>query len=150
MLRRISNYESEAEQQYKLAIAANSFDEKAISQTWRSLLPIKGDLDGAAAYYKQALEATARRRGCCPRACARLHREERSCLCSPVVGTGNGSRSHQCPRSLSLECGLPKTEPSRGCQRELDAYQKYKDIKEKLRLIYKELRLETPQNEEDK
>jgi Tfp pilus assembly protein PilF len=35
-------------------------------------------------------------------------------------------------------------------KRELDAYQKYKDIKEKLRLIYKELRLETPQNEEDK
>ena len=35
-------------------------------------------------------------------------------------------------------------------RRELVAYQKFKDIKEKLRNIYKEMRLGTPQPEEDK
>ena len=32
----------------------------------------------------------------------------------------------------------------------LDAYQKYKGIKDKMRSIYKEMRLDTPQDEPDK
>jgi Tfp pilus assembly protein PilF len=35
-------------------------------------------------------------------------------------------------------------------KRELDAYQKYKDIKEKMRTVYKEMRLDAPQDEPDK
>jgi DNA-binding SARP family transcriptional activator len=35
-------------------------------------------------------------------------------------------------------------------KRELAAYQKYKDLKEKMRKIFKELRLDTPSDEEGK
>src|SRR6266851_10026495 len=46
---------AEAEQEYKLAIAANALDEKAKCRLG-DLYADKGELDGAATYYKQALQ----------------------------------------------------------------------------------------------
>ncbi len=140
---------AEAEQEYKLAIAANSFDEKAVSRLG-DLHVDQGDLDGAATYYKQALklqpgdaDATL--------GLARVYTEKNDPASAlPLLEQVTTADPTNEMAHYRLSAVYRKLNRPADAKRELDAYQKYKDIKEKLRLIYKELRLETPQNEEDK
>jgi tetratricopeptide (TPR) repeat protein len=140
---------AEAEQEYKLAIAANSFDEKAVSRLG-DLYADKGDLDGAATYYKQALKLQS---GDADAALglARVYTEKNDPTAAlPLLEQVTTADPTNVLAHYRLSAVYRKLDRSADAKRELDAYQKYKDIKEKLRLIYKELRLETPQNEEDK
>jgi Tfp pilus assembly protein PilF len=140
---------AEAEQEYKLAIAANSFDEKAVSRLG-DLYADKGDLDGAATYYKQALKLQS---GDADAALglARVYTEKNDPTAAlPLLEQVTTADPTNVLAHYRLSAVYRKLDRPADAKRELDAYQKYKDIKEKLRLIYKELRLETPQNEEDK
>ena len=140
---------SEAEQEYKLAIAANSLDEKAVSRLG-DLHADRGDLDGAAAYYKQALNLQP---GDADPALglARVYTEKNDPASAlPLLEQVTAADPTNVLAHYRLSAVYRKLNRPEDAKRELDAYQKYKDIKEKLRLIYKELRLETPQNEEDK
>jgi Tfp pilus assembly protein PilF len=140
---------AEAEQEYKLAIAANSSDEKAISRLG-DLYADKGDLDGAATYYKQALNLQP---GDADAALglARVYTEKNDPAAAlPLLEQVTTADPTNVLAHYRLSAVYRKLNRPADAKRELDAYQKYKDIKEKLRLIYKELRLETPQNEEVK
>jgi Tfp pilus assembly protein PilF len=140
---------AEAEQEYKLAIAANSLDEKPVSRLG-DLHADQGDLDGAVTYYKQALhlqpgdaDATL--------GLARVYTEKNDPASAlPLLEQVTAADPTNVLAHYRLSAVYRKLNRPADAKRELDAYQKYKDIKEKLRLIYKELRLETPQNEEDK
>jgi Tfp pilus assembly protein PilF len=140
---------AEAEQEYKLAIASNNLDEKAISRLG-DLYADKGDLDEAATYYKQALQLQPND----PDAALGLSRvyteknDPSSAL--PLLEQVTAADPTNVLAHYRLSVVYRKLNRPEDAKRELEAYQKYKDIKEKLRQIYKELRLETPQNEEDK
>lgn len=140
---------AEAEQEYKLAIAVNSLDEKAVSRLG-DLYADKGDLDVAATYYKQALKLQP---GDADAALglARVYTEKNDPASAlPLLEQVTTDDPTNVLAHYRLSAVYRKLNRPEDAKRELEAYQKYKDIKEKLRLIYKELRLETPQNEEDK
>jgi Tfp pilus assembly protein PilF len=140
---------AEAEQEYKLAIAVNSSDEKAMSRLG-DLRADQGDLDGAATYYKQALKLQP---GDADAALglARVYTEKNDPASAlPLLEQVTTVDPTNVLAHYRLSAVYRKLNRPEDAKRELDTYQKYKDIKEKLRFIYKELRLETPQNEEDK
>jgi Tfp pilus assembly protein PilF len=140
---------AEAEQEYKLAITANSLDEKAVSRLG-DLYADKGDLDGAATYYKQALNLQSGDADA-DLGLARVYTEKNDPAAAlPLLEQVTTADPTNVLAHYRLSAVYRKLNRPEDAKRELDAYQKYKDIKEKLRLIYKELRLETPQNEEDK
>jgi Tfp pilus assembly protein PilF len=140
---------AEAEQEYKLAIASNSLDEKAVSRLG-DLYADKGDLDQAATYYKQALKLQPNDADA-SLGLARVYTEKNDPASAlPLLEQVTTADPTNVLAHYRLSAVYRKLNRPEDAKRELDAYQKYKDIKEKLRLIYKELRLETPQNEEDK
>jgi tetratricopeptide (TPR) repeat protein len=140
---------AEAEQEYKLAIASNNLDEKAVSRLG-DLYTDKGDLEEAATYYKQALKLQPND----PDAAlglARVYTEKNDPSSAlPLLEQVTAADPTNVLAHYRLSAVYRKLNRPEDAKRELEAYQKYKDIKEKLRQIYKELRLETPQNEEDK
>jgi Tfp pilus assembly protein PilF len=140
---------AESEQEYKLAIASNSLDEKAVSRLG-DLYADKGDLDQAATYYKQALKLQPNDADAAL-GLARVYTEKNDPASAlPLLEEVTTADPTNVLAHYRLSAVYRKLNRPEDAKRELDAYQKYKDIKEKLRLIYKELRLETPQNEEDK
>lgn len=140
---------AEAEQEYKLAVAANSRDEKAITRLG-DIAVEKDDFDGATAYYKRALalvpgdaDATL------GLAHVYIEKDESAAalsLLEPlIVADPTNVLAH-----YRLSTAYRKLKRPADAKREMDAYQKYKGIKEKLGTVYKDMRLENPQDEPDK
>jgi Tfp pilus assembly protein PilF len=140
---------AEAEQEYKLAIAANGTDEKAISRLG-DVTADRGDLDGAAVYYKQAL-ALVPDDADALLGMARVHMEKNDPnAAAPLLERVVAADPTDETAHYRLSAVYRKLNRPEDARRELAAYQKYKDIKEKMRKIYKELRLDTPSDEEGK
>ena len=140
---------AEAEQEYKLAISTNSFDEKAISRLG-DLYADKGDFDAAATYYKQALKLHPNDADA-SLGLARVYTEKNDLAAAlPLLEQVTTADPTNVLAHYRLSAVYRKLNRPADAKRELDAYQKYKDIREKMRQIYKELRLETSQNEEGK
>ncbi len=139
----------EAEQEYKLAVIANSRDAKALSKLG-DIAVDKNDLDGAAKFYQQAL--------------AVAPSDEDASIGLAHVYTERG----QPEAALPLLQGVIAADPTNvlahyrlstvyrqlkrpeDAKRELEMYQKYKEIREKMRAIYKEMRQQGPQSDSDK
>jgi Tfp pilus assembly protein PilF len=140
---------AEAEQEYKLAIAANISDEKAIARLG-DITADKGDLDKAAGYYKQAV-AVVPDDADALLGLARMYTEKNDpnaaapLLERVVAADPTNETAHYRLSTVYRKLNRPED-----AQRELAAYQKYKDLKEKMRKIYKELRLDTPSDEDGK
>ena len=140
---------AEAEQEYKLAIAANSSDEKAIARLG-DVTADKGDLDGAASYYKQAL-AIVPDDADALLGMARVYTEKNDpSAAAPLLERVVAADPTNETAHYRLSAVYRKLNRPEDAKRELAAYQKYKDLKEKMRKIYKELRLDTPSEEEGK
>ena len=144
-----SNLRAEAEQQYKLAIAADHSNERAMARLG-DLEAEKSDFNGASTYYKQALQ---------------LQPDD----VDAALGLAHVLTETNDPTAaLLLLEHVTTTDPTNGlahyrlnevyrklnrpedAKREFEAWQKSRDDQEKLRQIYKELRLEAPRSEEDK
>lgn len=144
-----SNLRAEAEQQYKLAIAADHSNERAMARLG-DLEAEKSDFNGASTYYKQALQ---------------LQPDD----VDAALGLAHVLTETNDPTAaLPLLEHVTATDPANGlahyrlnevyrklnrpedAKREFEAWQKSRDDQEKLRQIYKELRLEAPRTEEDK
>jgi len=144
-----SNLRAEAEQQYKLAIAADHSNERAMARLG-DLEAEKSDFNGASTYYKQALQ---------------LQPDD----VDAALGLAHVLTETNDPTAaLPLLEHITTTDPTNGlahyrlsevyrklnrpedAKREFEAWQKSRDDQEKLRQIYKELRLEAPRTEEDK
>jgi Tfp pilus assembly protein PilF len=140
---------AEAEQQYKLAVVANPRDEKALTRLG-DLAVEKDDFNGAVTYYKQALtlvpgepDATL--------GLAHVYIEKDEAASSlPLLKPLVASDPTNVLAHFRLSTAYRKLKRPEDAKRELEAYQKYKGIKEKMRTIYKEMRLDTPQDEPDK
>jgi tetratricopeptide (TPR) repeat protein len=140
---------SGAEAEYKLAIAANGHDAKALTRLG-DIAVDKNDLDQAASLYQQALAITPN--------------DPDASIGLAHVDTEKG----QSEMALPLLQGVIDTDPANilahyrlsaayramkrpeDAKRELELYQKYKEIREKMRETYKEMRLQSPQSDRDK
>lgn len=138
---------AEAEEQYKLAVAANGSDEKAITRLG-DIASDKGDLDGAAAQYKKAL-ALAPNDADAAIGLAHVFSEKNDAAsAAPLLEQVIAADPTNVLAHYRLSAVYRKLNRPADAKRELEAYQKYKDMKEKMRQIYKELRLGTEQDEQ--
>jgi tetratricopeptide (TPR) repeat protein len=136
---------AEAEKEYKLAVAANASDEKAVTRLG-DLAADKGDLDGAAPYYKSAL-TIAPNDADALMGMSRVYSEKNDPASAlPLLEKVVAADPTNVQAHYRLSAVYRKLNRPDDAKRELAAYQKYKDMKEKLGKIYKDLRL---QNEND-
>ena len=139
----------EAEQEYKLAIAANKFDEKALCR-FGDITADKGNLDEAATYYKKALVLlpgdTEAEIGLSVIFVQKNQPDAALPLLEHVVADDpTNVLAHY--RLSTVYRALHRPDDAK---RELAEYKKYKDLKEKLRTIYKDMKVDTPQAPSDK
>jgi tetratricopeptide (TPR) repeat protein len=139
---------SEAEQEYKMAVAANSRDEKSLSRLG-DIAVEKDDFDGAVTYYKRAL-ALAQGDADATLGLAHVYIEkDESTSALPLLEPLVAADPTNVVAHYRLSTAYRKLKRPADAKREMDAYQKYKDIKEKMRAVYKEMRLDTPQDDPD-
>jgi len=139
----------EAEQEYKLAVAANSDDVKAISRLG-DLAFDKNDLDGATNYYKRAL-ALAPNDADASIGLAHVYTEKGAPQSAePLLQTVIAADPTNVLAHYRLSSVYRAMNQPADAKHQIEEYQKYKDIKEKMRTIYKEMRLDSPQDEVEK
>ncbi len=139
---------AEAEQEYKLAVAANSRDEKSLSRLG-DIAVEKDDFDGAVAYYKRALTLVP---GDADATLGLAHvyiEKDESASALPLLEPLVLADPTNVVAHYRLSTAYRKLKRPADAKREMDAYQKYKDFKEKMRAVYKAMRLDTPQDEPD-
>jgi tetratricopeptide (TPR) repeat protein len=139
----------EAEDEYKLAVAANGHDAKALTKLGDIALD-KNDLDRATTMYQQALVLSPNDAdasiGLAHVDTERGQPELALPLLQSVIATDPSNiLAHY--RLSSAYRALKRPEDAK---RELEMYQKYKEIREKMRATYKEMRLQGPQGDVDK
>jgi tetratricopeptide (TPR) repeat protein len=140
---------AEAEQQYRLAVETNPSDPKALARMGDIELE-KADPDAAATYYRKALQM-------------------QPGFEDAAIGLANvfSEKGNQA-EAVRLLAGVEAADPTNvlahfrlstiyrklnrpaDVTRELELYRKYKDEREKLRKIYQNMRLATPQNDPEK
>ena len=140
---------AEAEQEYKLALEQNSRDEKAMARLG-DIAVEKNDLDGAAADYKKALaivpgypDATL------GLAQVDIEKEQPASAVSLLQPLVNADPTNVLAH-YRLSAAYRKLKRPADAKREIEAYQKYKDIKGKMRRVYKKMRQDAPQDQQDK
>jgi Tfp pilus assembly protein PilF len=140
---------AEAEEQYNLAIKANPRDEKSLTRLG-DLAVETDNFDGAVTYYKQAL-ALAPNDADAKLGLAHVYIEkDQSASALPLLEPLVAADPTNVLAHYRLSTAYRKLKRPEDAKRELDAYQKYKGIKEKMGAIYKEMRLDSPQAEPDK
>jgi Tfp pilus assembly protein PilF len=138
---------AEAEEQYKLAVAANGSDEKAIIRLG-DIAVDKGDLDTAATHYKKAL-VLAPNDADATIGLAYVYTEKgEAASAAPLLEQVIAADPTNVLAHYRLSAVYRKLNRPDDAKRELQAYQKYKDMKEKMRQIYKDLRLGSAQDEQ--
>jgi Tfp pilus assembly protein PilF len=140
---------AEAEQEYKLAVAANGRDTKSLTKLG-DIAVEKDDFNGAMAYYKRALALVP---GDADATLGLAHvyiEKDESASALPLLEPLVAADPTNVVAHYRLSTAYRKLKRPDEAKRELEAYQKYKDIKEKMRAVYKEMRLDTPQDEPDK
>jgi tetratricopeptide (TPR) repeat protein len=139
----------EAEQEYKLAVVANSHDANALSKLG-DIAVDKNDLDGAEKFYQQAL-AVAPSDADASIGLAHVYTERGQpeaalpLLQGVIAADPTNVLAHYRLSSAYRQLKRPED-----AKRELEMYQKYKEIREKMRAIYKEMRQQGPQSDSDK
>lgn len=140
---------AEAEQEYKLAVAANGRDSKSLTKLG-DIAVEKDNFNGAVTYYKRALKLAP---GDADATLGLAHvyiEKDESASALPLLEPLVASDPTNVVAHFRLSTAYRKLKRPEEAKRELEAYQKYKDIKEKMRAVYKEMRLDTPQDEPDK
>lgn len=140
---------AEAEEQYKLAIVANPADGKAMSRLG-DIAVEKGDLDAATNSYKQAL-AIAPNDADSLIGLARVYTEKNDPQSAvPLLETVVKADASNVQAHYRLSVVYRKLKRPEDAKHQLEEYQKYKDMREKLRKLYKNLRLEDDSPNQDK
>lgn len=140
---------AEAEQQYRLAVEANPSDPKAAARLG-DIEVEKGDPDAAATHYRKALQLQSGFEEAAI-GLANVYSEKGdqaeaiSLLKEVEVADPTNALAH-----FRLSTIYRKLNRPADVAREVDLYRKYKDEREKLRKIYQDMRLITPQGETEK
>lgn len=140
---------AEAEQQYRLAVEANPSDPKAAARLG-DIEVEKGDPDAAATHYRKALQLQSGFEEAAI-GLANVYSEKGdqaeaiSLLKEVEVADPTNALAHFRLSTIYRKLNMPAD-----VAREVDLYRKYKDEREKLRKIYQDMRLITPQGETEK
>ena len=138
-----------AEAEYKLAVAANSRDAKALTRLG-DIAVDKNDLDQAATFYQRALTVTTDD----PDASiglAHVYTEKgQPEMALPLLKGVIAADPANILAHYRLSAAYRAMKRPEDARRELETYQKYKEIREKMRQTYKEMRLQSPQSDRDK
>ena len=139
---------AEAEAQYKLALDRNPHDARSAAQLG-DLAAARGELPAAATQYRQALAIDPK----LPEAAIGLayidaqngdFAEAASMLEEVIAADPTIALAH-----YRLNVVYRKLNRPDDAKRELAAYQRYKEIRERMRTIYKQMRQETPDDDTD-
>ncbi len=136
---------AQAEAEYRLAVEQNSMDEKALVRLG-DVVAERSDLNDAETYYRRALALAPNDAdaliGMAHVDSERGEDEAALPLLQQVV-TADPSNVLAHFRLAAVYRKLHRTDDAK---RELEQYQKYRDLKAKLAVVYKAMRIETPDN----
>src|ERR1700679_1518598 len=139
----------EAESEYKLALSANNRDEKAINRLGDIAFD-KTDMDAATNYYKQAL-ALAPNYADASIGLAHVYTQKgmpqsaEPLLLAVIAADPANVLAYYRLSSVYRAMNRPED-----AKHEIEMYRKYKDIREKLRVIYKDMQSDNPLEEVEK
>lgn len=137
---------AEAEQEYRLAVAENNMDEEALARLG-DVVAERNDLGDAETYYKRAL--------------ALVPSDADALIGLAHVDSERGNDAAALPLLKQVVTADPsnvlahfrlaavyrKLQRPEDAKRALAEYRKYRDLKAKLAVVYKDMRIETPQDD---
>jgi tetratricopeptide (TPR) repeat protein len=144
-----SKLKEEAEQEYRLAVTTNALDERALSRLG-DIVADKGNLDEAEKFYKQALALVPDDTDAEVGLAFIYGQRNDPAAALPILERVVAADPTNIMAHYRLGTVYRALHRPADAKREVAEYKKYKDIKENLRTIYKDLRVDTPKAEPDK
>jgi cytochrome c-type biogenesis protein CcmH/NrfG len=138
----------EAEGEYKAALAVNAFDEKSECRLG-DLAAMKGDMKGAYEHYERAVKLQPNDPEAnigLARALMSMNQPQKA---EPLLEHAVQLDPTSAVAHFRLSTVYRQAGRTAEAKRELEEYQKYKDMKEKLREIYRQMRLEPDKKEHE-
>jgi len=139
----------EAEQEYRAAVANNPLDEKALSRLG-DIVAEKGNLDEAEKYYKQALAIVPGDVDAEVGLAFVYGQRDNPAAALPLLENAVAADPSNITAHYRLSTVYRALHRPDDAKRELAEYKKYKDLKEKLRTVYKDMKIDTPPGGSDK
>ena len=137
---------AEAEEQYKLAVESNPGDPKAASRMG-DIEVDKGDLDAGERYYQQALKLQPESADATIGLANVLSQKGDPAASAKLLEQVIAADPANYLAHFRLSAVYRKLNRPDDVKRELDAYKKYKDMREKLKTIYQKTSVESPEKE---
>jgi tetratricopeptide (TPR) repeat protein len=139
----------EAESEYRAAVAVNPMDEKALTRLG-DVLAEKENLNEAEKYYKQALAIVPKDVNAEVGLAFIYSQKNDSASALTLLQSAVATEPGNIMAHYRLSAVYRTLHRPEDAKRELAEYKKYKDLKEKLRTIYKDMKIDTPQIESEK
>lgn len=139
----------EAEQEYRIAVANNPLDEKALSRLG-DIVAEKGDLDEAEKYYKQALVIVPGDVDAEVGLAFVYGQKDNPAAALPLLENAVAADPSNIMAHYRLSTVYRALHRPDDAKRQLAEYKKYKDLKEKLRTVYKDMKIDSPPGGSDK
>jgi Tfp pilus assembly protein PilF len=139
----------EAEQEYRVAVADNALDEKALTRLG-DVVAEKGNLDEAEKYYKQALAIVPGDVDAKVGLAFVYGQKDNPAAALPLLESAVAADPGNIMAHYRLSSVYRALHRPDDAKREIAEYKKYKDLKEKLRAVYKDMKIDTPPAAPDK
>jgi Tfp pilus assembly protein PilF len=139
----------EAEQEYRVAVADNALDEKALTRLG-DVVAEKGNLDEAEKYYRQALAIVPSDVDAKVGLAFIYDQKNNPAAALPLLEAAVAADPGNIMAHYRLSTVYRALHRPDDAKRELAEYKKYKDLKEKLRTIYKDMKIDNPPAGSDK
>ena len=139
----------EAEQEYRVAVANNALDEKALTRL-ADIVAENGNLDEAEKYYKQALALVPGDIDAEVGLAFVYGQKDNPSAALPLLENAIAADPGNIMAHYRLSTVYRALHRPDDAKRELAEYKKYKDLKEKLRTVYKDMKIDTPPGASDK
>ena len=137
---------AQAEAEYKLAVEQSSTDEKALARLG-DVVAERSDLKDAEAYYKRALALVPNDADALIGLAHVYSEQGNDAAALPMLQQVVAADPSNVLAHFRLAAVYRKLHKPDDAKRELDEYQKYKDLKAKLAVVYKDMRIDTPQDD---
>ena len=134
----------EAEQEYRAAVASNAMDVKALTRLG-DVVAEKGNLDEAEKYYKQALTIAPGDVDASVGLAFVYGQKDNPTAALPLLEAAVAADPGNIMAHYRLSSVYRALHRPEDAKREIAEYKKYKDLKEKLRTIYKDMKVDSPQ-----
>lgn len=137
---------AQAEAEYRLAVEQSSTDEKALARLG-DVVAERSDLKDAEAYYKRALTLVPNDADALIGLAQVYSEQGNDASALPLLQQVVAADPSNVLAHFRLAAVYRKLHKPDDAKQELAAYQKYKDLKAKLAIVYKDMRIESPQDD---